>query len=98
MHSARRFGFAAITVMLLAMVSAAAEYRFEDEEPDMTDRVARISYIKGDVHVKRSDGDVWEREVLNLPIVEGDELTTGPDLTSLQGFLAEPGATDKLSE
>jgi CRISPR-associated protein Csm3 len=26
------------------------------------------------------------------------ELTTGPDLTSLQGFLAEPGATDKLSE
>ncbi len=79
MHSARRFGFAAITVMLLAMVSAAAEYRFEDEEPDMTDRVARISYIKGDVHVKRSDGDVWERAVLNLPIVEGDELTTGPD-------------------
>ena len=79
MHSARRFGFAALTLMLLAMVSAAAEYRFEDEEPEVTDRVARISFLKGDVQIKRSDSDDWERAVLNLPIVEGDELTTGPD-------------------
>ena len=79
MHSARRFGFAAFTVMLLAMVSAGAEYRFDDEEPEVKDRVARISFMKGDVQIKRSDSDDWEKVVLNLPIVEGDELTTGPD-------------------
>ena len=79
MHSARRFGFAAVTLMLLAMVSAAAEYSFEDEEPDVKDRVARISFVTGDVQIKRADSDDWERAVLNLPIVEGDELTTGSD-------------------
>ena len=79
MHSARRFGFAALMIGLLAMVSAAAEYRFEDEEPEVTDRVARISFMKGDVQIKRSDSDDWEKAVLNLPIVEGDEIATGPD-------------------
>jgi hypothetical protein len=66
-------------ILLLAMVSAAAEYRFDEEEPEVKDRVARISLVKGDVQIKRSDNDQWERVVLNLPIVEGDELTTGPD-------------------
>jgi hypothetical protein len=66
-------------ITLLAMISAAAEYRFDEEEPDVKDRVARISYVKGDVQIKRSDNDQWERVVLNLPIVEGDEITAGPD-------------------
>ena len=79
MHSARRFGFAALTLLLLALVSAGAEYRFDDEEPEVKNRVARISFIKGDVQIKRSDNDQWEKAVLNLPIVEGDEITTGTD-------------------
>lgn len=57
----------------------AAEYGIyaeDDEIPDVTDRVARISFIKGDVQIKRADNDTWERATLNLPIVEGDEITT----------------------
>ena len=48
----------------------------DDDVPDVTARVARISFIKGDVQIKRADSDDWERATLNLPIVEGDEITT----------------------
>jgi FecR protein len=50
-----------------------------DDAPEVTDRVARISFIRGDVQIRRGGGDDWERAALNLPVVEGDELTTGPD-------------------
>lgn len=45
--------------------------------PDVTARVARISSLRGDVRIKRTDSEDWEIAPLNLPIVEGDELTTG---------------------
>ena len=50
----------------------------DDEVPDVTARVSRISFIRGDVQIKRTGNDDWEKAVLNLPIVEGDEITTGP--------------------
>ncbi|PYS88606.1 MAG: hypothetical protein DMF62_09285 [Acidobacteria bacterium] len=78
MHSARRFGWAAVFSLLFVIAVGAAEYRFEDEEPEVKDRVARISFITGDVQIKRSDNDQWEKAVLNLPVVQGDQLTTGP--------------------
>ncbi|MFL6468115.1 MAG: DUF6600 domain-containing protein [Pyrinomonadaceae bacterium] len=79
MHSATRFVWAATFSVLLAVSVCAAEYRFVDDEPEVKDRVARISFINGDVQIKRLDTDQWEKAVLNLPIVQGDELTTGPN-------------------
>ncbi len=50
----------------------------EDEDvPDVTARVARISFISGDAQIKRSGNEDWETANLNLPVVEGDEITTG---------------------
>ncbi len=48
----------------------------DDTLPDVTARVARISVIRGDVQIRREGSQDWEKAVLNLPIVEGDELTT----------------------
>ena len=44
--------------------------------PEVTARVARISYISGDVQIRRADSREWEKAVQNLPIVEGDEIAT----------------------
>ncbi len=48
----------------------------EDDAPDVTARVARVSYISGDAQIRRLDSQDWEKLTLNLPIVEGDEITT----------------------
>ena len=44
--------------------------------PDATSRVARISFIRGDVQIRRVGSTDWEKATLNLPIIEGDELAT----------------------
>lgn len=51
----------------------------DDYTPEVTARVARISFVSGDVQIKRADQTVWERAAKNLPIVEGDEITTDAD-------------------
>lgn len=51
----------------------------DDEQPDVTDRVARISYLKGEAKIRRLGSNDWERVTLNLPLVEGDELVTDED-------------------
>ncbi len=48
----------------------------DDEEPEVTDRVARISFIEGDGSIRRNGSDEWEKLTLNLPVVEGDEIST----------------------
>ena len=48
----------------------------DDAVPSVTARVARISFVSGEAQTKHADSDDWERAVLNLPIVEGDEITT----------------------
>lgn len=50
----------------------------EDETPDVTARVARISFLRGEAKIKHADDRDWERATLNLPIVEGDEISTEP--------------------
>lgn len=66
-----------VVVSLFLSVSAfAADDDFEDEVPDVTARVSRISFIRGDVQIRREGSQDWEKAVLNLPIVEGDEITT----------------------
>ncbi len=57
----------------------AGQTTIDDGQPDVTARVARISFIEGSVQLRRADSDVWEQATLNLPIVEGDEITTDPD-------------------
>ena len=47
-----------------------------DDLPEVTARVARISFIRGDVQIRRLDAQDWEKATLNLPLVEGDEITT----------------------
>jgi len=51
----------------------------EADEYDVKARVARISLITGDVNLKRTDKDDWERVRLNFPLVEGDTISTGGD-------------------
>ncbi len=48
----------------------------DDDTPDVTDRVGRISFISGEVKIKRADSSDWERATLNLPVIEGDEIAT----------------------
>ncbi len=50
------------------------------DEYDETARVVRISLLRGDVQLRRAGNDsTWERATLNLPLVEGDTITTGHD-------------------
>lgn len=51
----------------------------DDYTPEVTARVARISFLSGSVQIKRADQTEWERATQNLPIVEGDELATDAD-------------------
>ncbi len=51
----------------------------DDTDPEVTDRVARISFIRGDVKIRRVGSDDWEKAVLNLPLIEGDQVATGDD-------------------
>jgi len=48
----------------------------DDDEPEITDRVARISFLRGEARVRRAGIEEWEKATLNLPIVEGDEIAT----------------------
>lgn len=54
----------------------AGQTTIDDGQPDVTARVARISYLKGDAQVLRAGSTEWEDAAPNLPLVEGDELTT----------------------
>ncbi|MBK9214816.1 MAG: FecR domain-containing protein [Chloracidobacterium sp.] len=48
----------------------------DDQAPDVTARVARISLLEGSAKVRHSGTEEWETVVLNLPVVEGDEIVT----------------------
>ena len=76
MHSKRKFQGAILLVLLLVCGVGAFASDTDDYIPEVTDRVARISFIRGDVQIRRADNTDWERAVLNLPIVEGDEIVT----------------------
>lgn len=56
---------------------------YDDTQPEVTARVVRISFLSGDVQIRRVSEDgqppEWEKAVLNLPLVEGDEIATGPE-------------------
>jgi len=64
---------------LLFSVAAYGDDDVEDDMPDVTARVSRISFIRGDVKIKREGSQDWEKAVLNLPVVKGDEIITDGD-------------------
>lgn len=59
--------------LLVVNVSASEN---DDYVPDITAKVSRITYLIGEVKIRRAGSDDWERAVNNLPIVEGDEIAT----------------------
>ena len=73
--------FGTILLMLSCLV-AGASASVTDDTPEVTQRVVRVSVIEGEAQIRRGATDVensddWERVVQNLPLVEGDEITTG---------------------
>ena len=83
MRLAERFLWASFFFLPLLFVFAgsASGVTVDDYTPEVTARVVRVSFIRGDVQIRRLGEDGakadWERAALNLPIVEGDELATG---------------------
>lgn len=73
-----------ISVILLSLFSINAfGYEYDDEYddyiPEDNARVARIKFLDGEAQIKRVDNENWEVATQNLPLVEGDEITTGED-------------------
>lgn len=94
MHTATKLFWAAVLTVLagipalaagspaqtLNLPANAANYTLDDdEEPEVKARVARISFLSGEAKIRRSGVEEWEKATLNLPLVEGDELTTDRD-------------------
>jgi hypothetical protein len=76
MFSARIWLRALVIIAPLFLVSSAHAFVVDDDVPDVTGRVARISYADGDVQIRRAGATDWEKAVANLPVVEGDEIAT----------------------
>src|SRR6187402_3603858 len=73
--------FAVTSPVSLVNVPADGGYVIDDDDdaPDVTAPVARISFIRGEGKIKRADSADWENATLNLPVVEGDEIATDAD-------------------
>ncbi len=85
MISVKNLCKAILLLLPLALSISATPPGADDDVPEITARVARISFLQGSAQLKRSDGTAWESAKLNLPIVEGDEISVGPDsLVELQ--------------
>ena len=78
MRPAKKIRWAFFFLMPFLFVNAANALPdvADDYTPEVTARVARISFISGDVQIRRADSQDWERAAQNLPIVEGDEIAT----------------------
>jgi hypothetical protein len=77
MHTRQRVLWAVLLLAPLIFFSKAVPQTAEDDnEPDIKARVARITYVAGEVQVKRAGETEWERVKQDLPIVEGDQIAT----------------------
>lgn len=76
MHSTKGVRWAVLLITMLLSGTSVFANVTDDYIPEVTDRVARISFVRGDVQIRRADSQDWEVAVLNLPIVEGDEIAT----------------------
>ncbi|HEX7175942.1 MAG TPA: DUF6600 domain-containing protein [Pyrinomonadaceae bacterium] len=69
--------FLATAFTFTARASAADDV--DENEYEEHARVMRVSLMRGEVSLRRAGNVEWERAKLNLPLVEGDTLATGPD-------------------
>lgn len=78
MISARKLSRAILYLLPLLFFSSENIFaqNYEEDAPEVTARTARVSFLKGDVQIRRADQTDWERAVNNLPLVEGDEIVT----------------------
>jgi hypothetical protein len=79
MFSKAKYSWTMAAAVLLFSAVLSSGQNYDIDRPEITDRVARISYLRGEVHIRRADTEDWESATLNLPIVEGDEITTAAD-------------------
>lgn len=70
------FTFAASPAQTLNLPASGDVVLTDDEQPEVTDRVARVSFLRGNAKIRRSGATDWENITLNLPLVEGDEIAT----------------------
>src|SRR5258706_11732260 len=61
------------------IIARAADDADDGDEYAVTARVVRISLITGQVSLKRNGSIDWERARLNMPLVEGDAISTDRD-------------------
>ena len=76
MLKSRNLLWALFLMMPFLCFKTSANVPVDDYTPEITARVARISFLRGDVQIRRPDNQDWERATQNLPLVEGDEIAT----------------------
>lgn len=81
MRSARH-----LPVLLLAWVLLVLPALARAQDPDLPDRVARLSLVRGDVSVAPGGSDAWHAASLNRPLLQGDRLYTGDDARAVLEF------------
>ncbi|CAN5245088.1 hypothetical protein BH10ACI1_BH10ACI1_14980 [soil metagenome] len=71
-----------LLLLPLFLTNTTNAFGFENDDeytPQVTARVARITFLKGDVQIKRAGNESWEIAAQNLPLGEGDEITTSDE-------------------
>ena len=68
-----------LSLLAIVLISSTVLFAQDDSDDQPDARVARISALSGDALVKRIDNDDWEKIVKDLPIVEGDTISTEDD-------------------
>ena len=79
MQNAKNFLRAVFLVIPLLLSGNVFAVVYDDYTPEVTARVARIGFLRGEAQIRRADSQDWERATQNLPIVEGDQLATSSD-------------------
>ena len=76
MQNIKNFLRAVFLVIPLLLAGNVFAVVYDDYTPEVTARVARIGFLRGEAQIRRADSQDWERATQNLPIVEGDQLAT----------------------
>lgn len=65
-------GLAVAALLVTSVVTGAASEPQDDDQ--LPGRVARCTFVRGDVAVQETDSDDWSRLEVNAPVFEGDEV------------------------
>lgn len=79
MRYAKQFLLTLFFIVPFALAGNVFAVIIDDEVPQVTARVARVSFLRGEAQIRRADSNNWERVTQNLPLVEGDEIATSRD-------------------